>query len=47
VIFDAHACIQQQRALGNGLFRAIVERRYASARPLHRPPAPKPSDKIR
>jgi hypothetical protein len=42
-ISDIRAYIQQQRALGNGRFRAMVEQklgRCASLRPPHRPPAP-------
>ena len=48
-INDIRAYIQQQRALGNDRFRAMLERklgRCASVRPAHRPPAPaKPTDK--
>ena len=48
-ISDIRAYIQQQRALGNDRFRAMVERklgRCASVRAPHRPRAPtKPSDK--
>ena len=48
-INEIRAHIQQQRALGNDRFRAMVERklgRCASVRPAHRPPAPiKPTDK--
>ncbi|MGH8122616.1 MAG: transposase [Rudaea sp.] len=51
-ISDIRAYIQQQRALGNDRFRAMVERklgRCASVRPPHRPPAPptsKSADKV-
>ena len=45
---DIRLYLQQQRAWGRDDFRAMVEaktRRFASARPAHRPPKPTSIDK--